>query len=238
MSTGRQFLTAEWKNLVMLNYGVDPALLERFVPAGTDLDAHDGEVFVSLIGFQFQKTCLLGWRIPFHQDFDEVNLRFYVRRGLKRGAVFIREFVPKLAVAAIARLAYNENYSCVPMSHRLETSAAGSIVEAEYGWGSGSDRCSMRIELEEEAFLPAEGSLGQFITEHYWGYAAQRAGGCVEYEVQHERWPIRRARLAAFSGNATRFYGPEFAEILMRAPDSAFMAEGSSVIVFKGTRIC
>lgn len=238
MSGSQRFLTAEWKNLVMLNYAVDRALLERFVPAGTELDAHQGEVYVSLIGFQFKRTCLLGWRIPFHQDFEEVNLRFYVRRGLKRGVVFVREFVPKFAVAVIARIAYNEKYSCVPMSHRIEAHAGGNAVEAEYVWGSRSDRCSMRIESEGRGLLPPEGSLGQFISEHYWGYAAQRAGGCVEYEVQHERWPIRPTKLARFSGNAAGFYGAEFAEVLMRTPDSAFMADGSPVTVSKGTRIC
>ena len=101
----RTFLTAEWKNLLMLNYAVDPALLQPFVPAGTELDQHDGITYASLIGFEFNKTRLFGRAVPFHQSFEEVNLRFYVRRGTRRGVVFIRELVPKVAVTAIARLA-------------------------------------------------------------------------------------------------------------------------------------
>jgi uncharacterized protein YqjF (DUF2071 family) len=112
MADNNRFLTAEWKNLLMLNYAVDPSLLEPFVPAGTELDAFGGKIYLSLVGFEFNRTRVLGFAVPFHQNFEEVNLRFYVRRGSKRGVVFIRELVPKYAVAAVARLLFKENYSC------------------------------------------------------------------------------------------------------------------------------
>jgi uncharacterized protein YqjF (DUF2071 family) len=231
------FLSAEWKNLLMLNYAVSASLLERFVPAGTELDSFDGVTYLSLVGFEFNRTHMFGLPVPFHQAFEEVNLRFYVRRSSKRGVVFIRELVPKYLVSTIARLAFNENYSCVAMSHRIESSADDESVKAAYSWGSGADRSLMRIETEGASFLPSEGSLSQFITEHFWGYAAQPDGGCLEYEVQHPRWNVRNAKIAGFSGNAAPLYGPEIAECLMRSPDSAFLAEGSGVTVFKGKRI-
>jgi hypothetical protein len=237
MKEQNTFLSAEWKNILMLNYAVSASLLERFVPAGTDLDTFDGVTYLSLVGFEFNRTHMFGLPVPFHQAFEEVNLRFYVRRSSKRGVVFIRELVPKYLVAAIARLAFNENYSCVAMSHRIESSADDESMNVEYSWGSGADRSSMRIETEGASFLPAEGSVSQFITEHFWGYAAQPDGGCIEYEVQHPRWNVKSAKLAGFSGNAAAFYGHEFAECLMRNPDSAFLAEGSPVTVFKGKRI-
>ena len=110
-------------------------------------------------------------------------------------------------------------------------------METEYSWGSGARRCSMRIETQGPSFLPTDGSLSQFITEHYWGYTAQRDGGCLEYEVQHPRWHVRLAKHARFSGDAARFYGSEFARLLMDPPDSAFLTEGSAVTVFNGIRI-
>ena len=236
MEEPNRFLTAQWSNLVMLNYAVDPALLAPFVPSGTELDSFDGETWLSLVGFEFNRTRLHGIRVPFHQSFEEVNLRFYVRRGGKRGVVFIRELVPKRAVAAVARMAFGENYSHAPMSHRMERRADGALV-AEYAWGRGPRRCAMQIETEEDAFLPADGSASQFITEHYWGYAAQSGGGCVEYEVKHPRWLVRTAKHAAFTGNPADVYGAGLAKILSRKPDSAFLAEGSEVIVMKGARI-
>ena len=95
----------------------------------------------------------------------------------------------------------------------------------------------MRIETEGESFLPREGSLSQFITEHYWGYASQKGGGCLEYEVQHPPWSVWNAKSASFHGNADALYGTEFAQVLKREPDSAFLAKGSPVTVFKGKRI-
>jgi hypothetical protein len=180
---------------------------------------------------------MFGLMAPFHQAFEEVNLRFYVRRSSRRGVVFIRELVPKHAVAAVARFAFKENYSCAPMSHRIQIHPEVDAVEAEYAWGSGPDRCLMRIETEGPSFLPEDGSASQFITEHYWGYAARRGGGCLEYEVQHPRWRVRKARRISFSGCTVGLYGTEIAEALMRNPDSAFLAEGSPVTVFKGARI-
>jgi uncharacterized protein len=234
MAQQRTFLTAEWKNLLMLNYATDPALLLSFVPAGTELDQHDGITYASLIGFEFNRTHILGRPVPFHQSFEEVNLRFYVRRGTRRGVVFIRELVPKVAVAAIARFAYGENYSCVPMSHRLESNSAE--LSAEYSWGTDNTRCSISAEIRSEEYLPAEGSLAQFVTEHYWGYAI-RNGRTVEYQVDHPQWHVREAENALFSGDGARYYGSDWARLLEQPPDSAFLAEGSAVIVFKGTPI-
>ena len=232
MALRRTFLTAEWKNLLMLNYAVDPALLQAYVPAGTELDQFDGRTYISLIGFEFNNTRVLGWAVPFHQSFEEVNLRFYVRRGERRGVVFIRELVPKFAIAAVARIVYGERYSSMAMSHRIERSDCGT--RAEFSWGSGPTRCTISAQTGGEGTLPAEDSLSQFITEHYWGYASQRSGGTLEYQVEHPRWNVGEAAQARFDGNAEKYYGSEFANVLEKPPDSAFLADGSPVTVFKG----
>jgi uncharacterized protein YqjF (DUF2071 family) len=235
------FMTAEWKWLVMANYAVEPSLLEPLVPRGTELDSFDGRTYVSLIGFLFNRSRIFGVPIPLHQSFEEVNLRFYVRRrdkeGDKRGVVFIRELVPRYWVATIARLGYNENYSSVPMSHRIQTDSAGGFIAAEYAWGAGPHRCSVSLAAEGESYLPVEGSLSEFITEHFWGYAGQPDGSSKEYEVQHPQWPVQNAREVQVEGDHSHFYGDAFGEVLRRPPDSAFLALGSAVQVYKGTRI-
>jgi len=198
----RIFLTAEWLNLLMLNYAVDPSALQRFVPSGTELDTFDGRTYVSLVGFQFNRTRVLGFAIPFHQNFEEVNVRFYVRRAAKRGVVFIRELVPKRAIAAVARWVFNEKYQRVPMSHRIETRPDGDVANAEYAWQSGLEQCVMNIETEGPGFIPDEGSASQFITEHYWGLWVPRIRSSTPAMVRLEgeasrlhgkcRRPLRR----------------------------------------------
>ena len=234
------FLSAEWRDLVMLNYEVDPALLREFVPRGTELDSFGGKTYVSLVGFRFLRTKLYGFLpLPFHSNFDEVNLRFYVRRraddGDRRGVVFIREIVPKRAVAWLARTAYGENYSRYPMRHRV--SAEGAAKSAEYEWRVRDAWAKLHAAGEGEPAFPLEGSLEQFITEHYWGYAGQRDGGTIEYHVTHPQWRVWQSARAGFEGDAAGIYGSAFAEALRREPDSAFIAEGSPVVVFAGKRM-
>lgn len=237
------FLSAEWRDLVMLNYEVQPGMLAGYVPKGTELDSFGGKTYVSLVGFRFLRTKLFGFcLIPFHADFDEVNLRFYVKRRegetVKRGVVFIREIVPRRAIALVARVAYGENYVRRPMRHFIQTQAGDPGISAEYQWQSGGgDWCSARAESLGDPTHPPGGSLEQFITEHYWGFAKQRGGGSAEYQVTHVPWKVWAAMESGFQGHASDFNGNAFAEVLIRKPDSAFIADGSPVQVLVGRRI-
>lgn len=236
----RVFLSAEWRDLVMLNYEVEPSLVDRHVPRGTSLDSFDGRTYLSLVGFRFCRTKLFGrLRVPFHADFDEVNLRFYVRRkedgNDRRGVVFIAEVVPRHAIAVTARLVYGENYVRLPMKHHLKAEALGNT--AEYQWRVGDRWCKLSARTVGPPKLPEDGSLEQFIAEHYWGYSAQRSGGCVEYHVSHVPWQVWATTAAGFEGDASTLYGRELGTVLQRQPDCAFVADGSSVVVFRGNRI-
>lgn len=234
------FLTANWRYLAMLNYEIEPDILRPYVPAGTELDRWNGKTFVSLIGFLFLKTRLLGLPIPFHQDFEEVNLRFYVRRrgpeGWRRGVVFIKELVPKPAIAAVARRVYNENYQAVPMRHTLEQSTAPYVI-ASYGWRIQGEWHQLWVKTRGDLRPIADGSEEEFIAEHYWGYAAQKDGSTIEYQVSHPRWRIWQVDQTRLQGNMAALYGPHLARYLAAAPSSTFLAEGSAVSVGRGKKI-
>jgi uncharacterized protein YqjF (DUF2071 family) len=236
----RVFLSAEWRDLVMLNYEVDRALLRDYVPPGTVLDSFGGKTYVSLVAFQFRQTKLRGsLSIPFHADFEEVNLRFYVRREsgneVRRGVVFIAEIDPKWLVAKIARLAYGENYVCLPMKHSVNTN--GGIKEAAYEWQLNGARCKLHAQVSASPAPAGEGSLEQFITEHYWGYSCRLKGESLEYHVAHVPWNVWTSTNAGFEGDASALYGLDLGKILRSRPDSAFIADGSPVLVYPGKRI-
>jgi uncharacterized protein YqjF (DUF2071 family) len=240
----RPFLTARWRHLAMLNYEVDRALLAPLVPRGTELDDFDGALLASIVGFRFLDTRVLGVAIPGHSDFDEVNLRFYVRgRGpdgaWRRAVVFVKEIVPRAAVALVARWCYNEPYLALPMGHTLELDAAKPDAPgaAEYRGRLGGRWQRIRVEAAGAPCLPAPGSEAEFVTEHYWGYTAQRDGGCKEYRVHHPRWRVWNAARAALDADLAPLYGAAFASALAGAPRSALLAEGSEVAVYRGTRL-
>ena len=272
------FLTAAWRKLIMAQYEVPPALLEPHLPPGLELDLYHGRCFVSLIGFLFDHVRILGLPIPFHTQFEEVNLRFYVRRPMpdgssRRGVVFLSEIVPKPAITLVARTLYGEAYTTAATAHRWGRSGvapgtgtarggqlraakhfrklkllkpstprdavpwSNSVAEIEYEWKHRGlwQRIGVRAENRLGPMLP--GSLEEFVTEHYWGYAARRAGGTTEYAVEHRRWevyPVLEHRIACNFGS---LYGDKFAALAAKPPDHILLAEGAPVSIRWGGRI-
>lgn len=232
------FLTACWEQLVLLNFDCPPQLLAPLVPTGTELDDWQGATIISLVGFMFVDTRLMGVPVPGHRTFEEVNLRFYVHRPgspPRRAVVFVRELVPRRALAAVANVVYNEPYLAVPMRHRNSTHAGGR--ELAYGWTHAGADFELGARVEGEPARPAVGSEAEFITEHYWGYTRQRNGATLEYRVEHEPWSTWTASHAWFKGRAHLLYGVDFAAVLARPPRSAFVAVGSRVAVHLGRRM-
>jgi uncharacterized protein YqjF (DUF2071 family) len=187
------------------------------------------------------KTRILGLAVPFHVNFDEINLRFYVRRlaggEWRHGVVFVREVVARLAIAVVARLAYNEPYVTLPTRHLVSMAeTGGGIGLARYQWRQ--DRW-YTLEASTEG-LPeplAPGSHAEFITHRGWGYTAQRDGGTVEYQVTHPRWPVWNAAAYRLDCDVEQMYGPAFGPALESVPLSALVAEGSGVVVSRARRI-
>jgi uncharacterized protein YqjF (DUF2071 family) len=240
--TARVFLRAEWRYLAMANYVVAPELLAAYVPSGTELDVWQGRTYLSLVGFLFRNTRVLGLPIPWHRTFEEVNLRFYVRRivagEVRRAVTFIREIVPRPAIAAVARLTYNEPYVALPMRHLFELSTGSARPHAvEYAWRHAQEWRRVCVEPEGDAHPIAVGSEEEFITEHHWGYTRQRDGGTIEYRVDHPRWNVWRVRRCSIQGDMEPFYGAALAGVLQGAPTSVFLADGSPVAVHRPMRI-
>jgi len=234
------FLTAQWRYLALLNFEVARQVLEPFRPAGTELDDREGRHFVSLVGFLFLDTHVLSLPAFFHQDFEEVNLRFYARREVggevRHGVVFIRELVPLPLVAGVAKLTYNEPYRTVPMQHTiLETS--GELQCVEYFFGGPAERCRVTVHVELPLAEMAAGSEEEFLSHREWGYTRQRDGGTIEYRVDHRRWKVWPNARWEIHGPLGEFYDPPFADILKAGPSSAFIADGSPVAVHLPVRI-
>ena len=242
-----RFLTAEWRHLAMLNYEIDATLLRPYVPAGTELDLFEGRCYVSLVGFLFLDTRVFGVPLPRHRDFEEINLRFYVRRLVptteaggeqtvetRRGVVFIKEIVPLRAVATVARIAYGENYIALPMDHEI---GDGATPEVTYRWHFDGRDNSLSVTGSGEAEQPRASSEEEFITEHYWGYSSRAFGRTIEYAVEHPPWRVWQAADAQLDCDVAALYGEAFAEPLAGAPSSAFIADGSPVTVFRGQEL-
>lgn len=234
------FLTAGWYHLAMLNFPIAAHLLEPFVPAGTELDTWQGRPYVSVVGFQFLDSAVLGIPLFFHRKFEEVNLRFYVVRRTptetRRGVVFLREIAPKPLISWAARWFYNEQYITMPMRHDLRWDGDGTATHVEYGWRHAGRWNGLALETSGKPTPLTPGSEEEFIAEHYWGYARQRDGTTMEYAVEHPPWRIQPVTATHYDCDVEAIYGQEFVPYL-KAPASAFVADGSPVVVRRGRRL-
>ena len=267
----RPVLTARWTELILLNFPVPIAAIELLVPRGTEPDLHDGQAYISIVGFRFHAVRLFGIPVPGHTRFPEINLRYYVRRTVgsevRRGVVFVREIVPRRAVAFTANWLYNENYITRPMRSTLQMSGPTLAPNdtLEYAWrtktplprregpGEGSTvrarKHIPRLRLSAPRWnriaarvaaplaLPAPNSPEEFFVEHYWGYAAARDGTTREYQVVHDPWQVAPADNVTWDCDLPATYSTPLAEYLKQPPSSAVIAAGSPVQVRRGYRI-
>jgi uncharacterized protein YqjF (DUF2071 family) len=227
------FLKAEWRKLVFANYAIDPSVLKKYVPPGTELDLWEGKCFVSLIGFMFLNTRLLGVKIPFHSNFEEVNLRFYVKRfennAWKRGVVFIKEIVPKPALTFVANTLYKEHYETLPMQHKWEKNTKNRAVV--YQWKKNEQWHSFKVIAALESSEIIKNSETEFITEHYWGYAKVSNFRTNEYEVTHPKWRHYKIESTEINVDFGAVYGSDFEFLSCVQPNSVMLAEGSKITV-------
>jgi uncharacterized protein YqjF (DUF2071 family) len=233
MSTPR-FLKAQWKNLLMLNYEVDPEILKPHLPPYTVLDLWQGKALVSMVGFLFQETSVLGIKWPWHVNFEEVNLRFYVKhfdgKEWKRGAVFISEIVPKSLIALIANNLYKEHYRALPMRHSIMR-CCKNHTDFLYEWKL-KGKWNKLGGIVSDTFVPIQpGSPEEFIFEHYWGYNTLGDKLTMEYQVEHVSWQVAEVKDSIFEADIVELYGKEFEAYLSVKPYSAFFADGSDISV-------
>lgn len=224
----------------MANYVVEPSLLEKHLPYQTELDLWEGKCYVSMVGFMFKNTRVLGIPIPWHINFEEVNLRFYVRHKTekgewRRGVVFIKEIVPRRAITFVANKLYGEHYHTMPMDHECIQNDFNQQIT--YRWKYEDHWNHLRVICAKEALSIREGSEAAFITEHYWGYTRLGPKKTSEYEVVHPSWNVYTVEDYDIQYQVEKIYGEEFAEVLKQKPYSVFMADGSKVAVRGGRQI-
>ncbi len=232
------FLKAEWRKLILVNYEVSPLLLQPLVPQHTQLDLWKGKCYLSLVGFLFKETKVKGIKVPFHINFEEVNLRFYVKHKvqgeIKRGVVFIKEIVPKPLIKFIANAIYNENYESTSMHHAINEDATN--IEVGYQWKSKGKMQSFSVIAKNILQRCEKSSLEEFITEHYWGYN-QKKDATIAYEVKHPKWDIYPIQSAKINIDFGATYGAKFNFLNQQQPHSIILAEGSEISVEQVTKI-
>jgi uncharacterized protein YqjF (DUF2071 family) len=227
------FLSAHWENLLMANYEVNPDVLTSYLPKGVELDCYNKKTYVSLVGFMFKKTRLFNIPIPFFGTFEEINLRFYVRRVegdiIKRGVVFINETVPYKLVALLANKLYKEHYIAITTKNVTEITNHSKNIKYEWRINEEWNHLTVQAAKENEQMLPE--SIEEFIFEHYYGYTKIDSEVSQEYKVNHPRWQVNKVTDYSIRCDFKSMYGSDFSFLNNYQPDSVILAQGSPVTI-------
>ncbi len=231
----RPFLTARWSNLILANYATPRELLEPSLPGGLRLDERHGKTWCSIVAFDFLDTRVLGVPWPGFRNFPEMNLRFYVTDGKRRGVCFVREIVPQAFVCFVARLFYNEPYS--PAAMRSRQSRTNGKITAKYDtWWKGN-RQTVAAEAKNKSFRPDADTDAHFFKEHQWGFGTGPSGKTLLYEVRHPHWDVYPVTNTRIDIDWASLYGPHWSIMQDRKPDSVIWAAGSAVEVYPKGRL-
>jgi uncharacterized protein len=233
---------AEWRQLLMLSFEIDPDFLNPWVPAGLELSYWKQKTFITLVGLLNRNVRFFGLPIPFHRKFEQVNLRFYIRRKMKDeerlGVMFIKQVVPRKIVAAGARYVYREQVVSLPMKHEFEFSARRrEEFSASYSWHFNGRWNELSAKTKGISHEPKKHSLEKFIAERYWGYSGMASNEVLEYQVEHPIWSIREVGDIVVEGSLSEFYGKTIGRKLKSKPDCAFLADGSEARLYAPVKL-
>jgi uncharacterized protein len=235
----KTFLTAEWRKLILINYEIEPDLLLPYIPYGTEIDYWKDRCYVSLVGFRFINTKMKGIAVPFHRNFEEINLRFYVRYRhegeWRRGVTFIKEIVPRPALTFVANTIYNEKYITLPTRYTIGNDS--NKIDVSYEWKFKGDWNRISVSADAQSIEMNAGSEEEFITEHYWGYTPITNRSTSQYQVAHPRWQVYPVQHHSVNVQFGDLYGSEFGMLNDQLPVSVMLAEGSEIIVESANKI-
>jgi len=222
----------------MVNYEVDREWVQQFVPMGCELELFEGKAIVTVVAFKFNKTRILGVKVPFYNDFAEINLRIYVRRkdGVgegERGVVFIKELIKHRLPAIVANVVFKENFEVMPVTG----GAKGQRVEYLWGHARGDEQNRVEGEFNGELEAWEAGGEEEFVGENYFAYKDMGKGRTLQFEVRHEPWKMRKLKEVKVEIDVAALYGEEWAENMCKEPRGVFYVDGNEVGVTLPTRL-
>lgn len=234
------FLEAKWQRLLSANYVIDPDILTPHIPEGTRLELYNDKCYVSLVAFRYADTKLMKVRVPFHQMFEEINLRFYVMREVtpnvwRSEVAFTKLFFPKRTLTMVAKRIYKENYETYNMMHQWEED--DQHFHTSYGLNKGKWH-QFGVTSEKERQVILLDSPEYFFSKHYWGTSQINDRSSTIYEIEHPEWSTFKTVKTDISFDFGLVFGSEFHALSDTEPESVHLFDGSQVTVYKRSILC
>ena len=221
------FMTGHWEDLIMVTFEVDKAILEPYLPKDTEIDLFNGKALMSMVAFTFSKVKFFGIKVPFHQQFGQINFRFYAKSKTDdtKGVVFIKEFAPKPLIASVANLCYNEPYFYKSI-RRNKTLKQGRI-NMKYSYGN----LKIKASAKEKTGKLNPNTLKHFVVDRYIAYIKSYSGKTVQYKINHRPWELYDATSVTIENDILSLLPKKFKQAKLL---STCFVDGSFITVEKG----
>lgn len=182
-----------WCDLLFAHWTVDAVALRRLIPEVLELDLFDGEAYVGAVPFRMEGvTPRRVPALPGLHAFAELNLRTYVKAGVKPGVWFFSLDAGQKLAVRVARRFFHLPY----FDASFEIGSVGGSVEysaMRTHRGAPGATFAATYRPVGAVYRPAGGSLDAWLTERYCLYSTDGAGHLYRGEIDHEPWPLQRA---------------------------------------------
>ena len=182
-----------WCDLLFAHWKVDPAALQRLLPAGLELDLFDGSAYLAAVPFTMQGVSpRLVPDVPGLHAFPELNLRTYVTARGKPGVWFFSlDAGQKLAVRVARRFFHLPYFDARFEIREAEGEVAYAAVRTHRGAAAAAFTAKYRP--SGPVYHSTAGTLEAWLTERYCLYAADPEGRIYRGEIDHAPWPLQAA---------------------------------------------
>jgi uncharacterized protein YqjF (DUF2071 family) len=181
-----------WEELLFANWRVPAERVRERVPAGLEVEEHDGSAWVTVAPFRLTGLRARGLPpLPRVSAFLELNVRTPVRGpDGKPGIWFFSLDASSRPAVEVARRTYK-----LPYFHaRMSATHRGEWIDYECARCTEPGRVfSGRYRPDGPVFRAELGSLDWFLAERYCLYTTDRRGRLHRAEIHHDLWPLQPA---------------------------------------------
>jgi hypothetical protein len=188
----RPVMRHRWETLTFLHWQFDPAVVQRLLPDGLEVETADGTAWVGLVPFFMRVAAPVGGPLPWVGSFCETNVRTYVRdRHGRSGIWFFSLDASRLAPVLTARTTFRLPYFWSWM--QLQNDQTSVTYDCQRRWpGESGARSHCVIELGAPYQSGELVTLDHFLTARWILFSSARRGVSFT-RASHPPWPLRRA---------------------------------------------
>jgi uncharacterized protein YqjF (DUF2071 family) len=207
----------EWNNAIFLHWQVELSELENFVPTELEIDLFDGKPWISVVAFTMEKIRPKNLpSFPPISDFDEINIRTYVKSKNKTGVYFLSIEGGKKLSCKVAK----------GMSELPYRFSKIKRTENKYESSNSEFNEKLNIEFTIGKGITEKTELEKWLTERY-ALFQDTEKSINEFEIHHLEWTINKIDMKKLEFNYQRFD-----KLIKNNPDKIQYSKGVKVIAW------